>query len=367
MKDNRILILVPGVNARGGITNYYKSLTKYFTLPVDYLLRGSRSWPYRENLVSETIRIVKDIWIFFLHTRTKKYTLVQTNTSFSSWALYRDAAFILIAKFSKLKIIVFFRGWDQSLAERIGVRHLRLFKKVYFQADAIIDLSKKNIERLEKWGFKKPIYLETTVVDKELVKDISLDYLNKKYDLTKRKMSTILYLSRIERTKGIYEAIEAFRLLLAKYPYLQLSIAGDGREDGEVRNFIKRNNIKNTSFTGYIEGNEKRKVFMEADIYLFPSYYEGMPNSVLEAMAFGLPVVATNVGGLPDFFINGTFGYITDDKQPEVLAELIEKIMVIPELGRKMSLNNYKYANEQFLSDKVVKRIESIYELVIKS
>lgn len=74
---------------------------------------------------------------------------------------------------------------------------------------------------------------------------------------------------------------------------------------------------------------EKKKIetFISHDIYCFPTYGEGMPVSLLEAMAFGFPVVTRPVGGIKDFFENGKHGFLTNSKDPEIFAELIEKFL----------------------------------------
>jgi glycosyltransferase involved in cell wall biosynthesis len=365
-KDS-VLILVPGAAARGGITNYYHALKPLFTLPVTYFERGARTWPVRKNALYEFSRIFRDGWKFYKLLRKNRFSLVQTTTSFSSLAILRDSVFIIIARLFKCRVIVFFRGWDEKFVSEIEKYALWLFKAIYFKADALIDLSKKNIERLKGWGYEKAIFLETTVVSKELIQDISEDYLQHKYNPANRQLNTLLYLARIETTKGIYEAIGSFRILQVKYPYLKLIIAGDGREEELVKDFVARNSIDNITFIGFVEGYIKRKVFMEADVYLFPSYFEGMPTSVLEAMAFGLPVITTNVGGLSDFFVNGIFGFITEENQSEIMAEMIERLINDPILAGKISLNNVSYARNHFLSDVVVKRIESIYNAVINN
>jgi|WetSurMetagenome_2_1015567.scaffolds.fasta_scaffold45680_1 glycosyltransferase involved in cell wall biosynthesis len=366
-EKNRVLILVPGKEARGGITNYYSVLEPLFTLPVTYFERGSRKWPIRKNLLYEFFRILNDYRKFFQILRKNQFDLVQTSTSFSSFAIFRDAVFIVIAKLFKCKVIVFFRGRDEKFVLKVEKYGLWLFKAVYFKTNAFIDLSKESMERFKVWGYNKPIFLETTIVANELLQKISEEYLYKKYSKNKSYLFTILYLARIEISKGIYEAIETFRLLQSKYPNIKMIIAGDGREEIMVRKFAEINNIKNISFLGFVDGDIKRAVFMDSDYYLFPSYFEGMPNSVLEAIAFGLPIISTNVGGLSDFFINGTFGYITDKRDPDILAEMVEKLIKNPEVTMKISLNNYNYAKENFLSTKVVKRIESIFCSVINS
>lgn len=102
---------------------------------------------------------------------------------------------------------------------------------------------------------------------------------------------------------------------------------------------------------------------MRSHIYILPTYHgEGMPHSLLEAMGFGLPVITRPVGGVIDFFEHGKMGYITESKDPAVLAELIENLIEDAELRREMAIYNFKYAQQRFLSSEVVKRLERIYK-----
>ncbi len=92
-----------------------------------------------------------------------------------------------------------------------------------------------------------------------------------------------------------------------------------------------------------------------------------MPTSVLEAMAFGLPVITRPVGGLKDFFINGEHGFMTESKDPEIIAGLIEKIIPDKGLWKRISINVHEYAKERFMASMVAKRLEDIYIATIKN
>ena len=110
---------------------------------------------------------------------------------------------------------------------------------------------------------------------------------------------------------------------------------------------------------------EKRKVFDASDVYLFPSHEEGMPISVLEAMAFGLPIVTRPVGALKDFFEDGKHGFITESRSPEILASLLEKLISNKKLRHDISNYNFHYARTRFLASKVSKRLENIYSSLL--
>ena len=92
---------------------------------------------------------------------------------------------------------MFFHGGDEDYAYYVEKKHLSLFRFVYFKADAIIDLSQKNVNRLRKWHYSKPIYLETTVVDEELIKNFGIEHISNKYKNLEREIN-ILFLARVE-------------------------------------------------------------------------------------------------------------------------------------------------------------------------
>src|SRR5690606_650509 len=99
--------------------------------------------------------------------------------------------------------------------------------------------------------------------------------------------------------KGVFTAISAFEIVKKHVKNCRLTIAGNGKDLQAVKSYISDNHIEGVFLPGYLVGNDKINAFKTADIYVFPStHWEGMPTSVLEAMAFGLPVVTSNAGGI---------------------------------------------------------------------
>jgi glycosyltransferase involved in cell wall biosynthesis len=202
-------------------------------------------------------------------------------------------------------------------------------------------------------------------VDKELVKNISEESVTKKYAQMADRHLSLLYLARIEKTKGIYIALQAYVILKQRYPDLSMTIAGNGLELANIKTEIEKNNIKDVLVKGHIDKDEIANAFTTSSVYIFPSYREGMPTSVLEAMAFGLPIITRQVGGLKDFFTNEKMGYITESLDPSDFAEIIDQLLQNPGKMKDIAQYNYIYAREHFISDIVVKRIESIYKIML--
>jgi len=120
-------------------------------------------------------------------------------------------------------------------------------------------------------------------------------------------------------------------------------------------------------FLGYVRGDKKKSVFVTHDIYCFPSYSEGLPISVLEALAFGMPVVTCAVGGLADIFRDGEMGALVPLRDAGAIAKKIEAIISDRESMVRMARNNHSYAKKNFLAPKAAARLLDIYEKTITS
>ena len=352
MKKIRILINVPRGEI-GGVANHYAGLKNKFTQCVKYYFIGGISHnPF--FIFKQTMD-----YIFFIR-QLVRFTpdIVHLNPSLDNKSLIRDAIFVILAKIFKKKIVIFFHGWQIGCEIMITQKYLRQFLYIYNKVDAYIVLCSDFKKKLLEWGINSPIFLETTKVDDDLIVNFNI---NKK-NYTNRN---ILFLSRIEKAKGIYEVINAIQLL--KQQNIKLIIAGTGNELTNVKQYVQNNNIANIEFIGFVSGTEIVKVFNNSLIYILPSYSEGMPNSVLEAMVFGLPVITRPVGGLKDFFEDGKMGYITESKDPEVYAKLIRKLLDDTNEIKKIGKYNHEYAKNRFLASKVAKSLEQIYKDVLYS
>jgi len=356
-----VLITTPNLEKHGGVANYFATLKKYFSVSVNYFIIGART--SGEGILASLKRFIKDNWNFHKKLRENNYDIVHLNPSLGWKAVLRDGILLLIAKNLKHKVIVFLRGWNKECESRLTGFRLKMFKSVYFRADAIIVLAKEFQRKLRSWGYTGPIYIETTAVDDEVVKDFEVN----KRIVQQRKHINFLYLARVEKAKGIYEAIQAYCLLKGKYRSLRLTVAGDGSELKAVKEYVKSNNVRAVEFAGYVRGKDKSKVFADADIYLFPTHGEGFPQSVLEAMACGLPIITRPVGGIKDFFEDGIMGFITVSKAPEVFANLMEKLINDCYGRKKIARYNQQYAREHFMASKIASRIEEIYRSVLST
>jgi glycosyltransferase involved in cell wall biosynthesis len=249
-------------------------------------------------------------------------------------------------------------GWDDICELKLRQQWMWLFRSTYFLADAFVVLASEFKNRLKSMGYLGPVYLGRTAIDSELHYFSENNYTSR---CSHSEPFNILFLTRIEKEKGIIEALESYALLKSGKHNVRMIVAGDGEGLEEAKQFVKVRGIADVQFVGFVRGEEKAKIFQMAHCYLFPSYHEGMPISVLEAMSFGLPVITRPVGAMVDFFENGIMGFMTISKSPEILAQLIRKLIDDPHECDKISIYNRKYAIKHFNPVSVAADIESIY------
>jgi glycosyltransferase involved in cell wall biosynthesis len=128
---------------------------------------------------------------------------------------------------------------------------------------------------------------------------------------------------------------------------------------------VQQNRLDFVSFVGYVRGPQKQRALADADAYVFPSSHgEGMPLSVLEAMAAGLPVICTRVAGLGDFFEDGRMGYSTESASVASFVDKITQLILHSEKLAEISLYNRQFAHSRFRATVVAGRLRSIYDML---
>lgn len=353
----RVLIVAPHLQGLGGVANYYKAilpLLKEGHFLIDHFVVGSAK--SKKKLLHRLTDQIN-----FHHKIQSDYELVHINPSLDPKSFIRDGLLIQQAKKKGIPVIVFFHGWDKKFAQCVESLLLTLFRSIYGKSDAFIVLASEFKKKLRSWGIKTPIYLQTTTVDQNLLDGFDIEI--KLQKLFEKKNLRILYLARLERDKGVFETIDAVRILRERQIHIDLSIAGDGPVRQEVEDYVQDIDVLSgcVNFLGYIRGQNKANAFAIHDIYCFPTYFgEGMPTSVLEALAFGMPVITCSVGGLADIFCDGTMGAFVPPRDPKAIADTIEKYNLNREEMAHIARYNFQYA-KKFLAPNVAGQLLSIY------
>lgn len=358
---HKILIHSPNLSTPGGKQNYFDALQSEFKNDVDFFFYGAQG--KKESFIGSVKRLVKDYWKFYLAIKNNKYSLVHLNPSLNLKSFFRDSIFTLISTSGNNKVVVFWRGWNWDFERKYVSKILPFFKFTFGKADTMICLANEFSDKLRDYGYKNPVYLETTVVNDKIMKH---DF--KKFLDAKSNRILFLFLSRVEKVKGIYETLESFEKLREQYGNLFLQIAGTGSELQNLKNLVAEKKIQGVEFLGWLDTKGKIHALSEADIFVFPTYHgEGMPNCVLEAMASGKPVVTTEIGGVKDFFEDGKMGLLVKPMDSRDLKDKLDILLKNPKMKKKIGNYNVSFAKERFASKIVCARLEDIYDATISS
>ena len=326
---SKVLITTNPLNHEGGVVAYYRCFFKEFqndTVILEHLVFGSRMEHFYSPWKKRILYPVYYCLDFLRYTQRllteKNIRIVQVNPSLIPVPLLRDAFIILVAKIFRRKVIVFFHGWKENVVRALNNRSLirRVFKFIYTKADITMVLSSRFKEDLVKFGWPPgSIKITTTMyVADEILPAKDRSNMDPRF----------LFLGRLSHLKGIGELIDAAKILADKNLDFEFLMVGHGDRKGVVENYksrIKEYNIENRfHFTGRLEGRKKYQAFADSDIYVFPSWTEGCPTSVLEALGAGLFVISTDVGALKDIIREGENGRIVRCRDAQHLAEVME-------------------------------------------
>jgi glycosyltransferase involved in cell wall biosynthesis len=175
----------------------------------------------------------------------------------------------------------------------------------------------------------------------------------------------VLYLGCVGKAKGSFDLVEAAKEISAQKLPIHFDLVGEELEPGgagQLNRQIERAGLGSTiAVRPPIYGSQKIDLFRKADLFIYPSYAEGMPMAVIEAMACGLPVIATNVGGLPDLVSDGLNGLLVGPGCPDQLAHAVVDLSANPALRRMMQANSYQKARASFDIETLVTRLIAIY------
>jgi glycosyltransferase involved in cell wall biosynthesis len=261
----------------------------------------------------------------------------------------RKIYFARIAKLNKKKIIIHFHPstekhlFDSNFKEQIN--------KLFNYSDVLIVLSNQWIDWINE------AYPENSYNFKVLYNPCP----NVVRDFSKREKN-ILYTGTLIDRKGYNRLIMAFSKIAHLHPAWKLIFAGNGEVD-KGKQLAKELKIETqTEFLGWITGERKIQVLQQASIYCLPSWGEGFPMGVLDAIAYGIPIVTTPVGGIPDLIRDGENGLIFNPYDVEKLAEILSNLMKFEEKRHELVIEADKLLLTELNLDCINIKLSFIYD-----
>jgi colanic acid/amylovoran biosynthesis glycosyltransferase len=179
---------------------------------------------------------------------------------------------------------------------------------------------------------------------------------------------------RLVEKKGLLSTLSAFRRFVSDYPKSRLVIAGEGPlRDGLMQKINELSLGNQVTLTGFLNQDDLRKIYNQSHIFIHPSELagdsnqEGVPNSMLEAMASGLPVVATRHGGIPEAVREGVDGILVPERDETALYEALLQLARQPDLWRQLGKQASQSVAHNFEQQQQIKNLETAYAEAIES
>ena len=176
----------------------------------------------------------------------------------------------------------------------------------------------------------------------------------------------ILFVGWLDREKGVMDLLEAFRESGAG-DELVLELVGEGNVSREAREFVRRNDLSGAvAFKGWLRGEELIDAYRQADLFALPSWMEGLPNAMIEAMASGLCVVVTSVGNVPSVIEDGVNGFMVEPRKVDDIRSALKKIASDHAKRERTGKSAYAFARDNFSVEIAVGKLTEVVEETLR-
>jgi len=308
-----------------------------------FLITGNRGYDFFKNDKNVTVygirheiganklmRIIK-----YIHTQLKiSYKLKKIAKNAEIWIFFIGGNTlvlpILTAKLLRKKVLLAFAGSTLqgflSIESNLS-KPIRILEGINrLLSDHIILYSPNLIKEWDLERYTNKIFLAT-----RHFLDFDIFKIKKEFD---KREKIIGYIGRLSEEKGVLNFVKAIPYATKKRDDLKFLVGGDGKLHDNIENYLNENNLKEkVKLTGWIPHDKLSNYLNELKLLVLPSYTEGLPNIMLEAMACGTPVLANPVGAIPDVIKNCETGFILKNNNSKEIAKDVLRIIEHPDLG----------------------------------
>jgi glycosyltransferase involved in cell wall biosynthesis len=353
MKDRfkNVLFIGPEFNhQRGGIASVLKVYSTSFN---DFNFISSY---YNKNIVYNIYYYLKAVLKFLLQLISNKKIKIIHLHSASRGSFVRKSILIILAKIFRRKTVLHIHGGEFKIFYQQSGKLQFLIRYILNASNEIICLS-------DEW---KAYFDSITNTSKSIVinNPVILPALINKRNTG--SLIKVLFLNHINSKKGIFDVVDFFIKNKASFKNkFQLIIAGAGEETEKLEQLLKTENVNEIiEYKGWISGKAKDELIQECDIFILTSYNEGLPMSILESMAWGKPVIATNVGGIPRIVRPGENGWLTEPADINTLGKIFEQIQADPGILQTYGNNSLEIVQD-YSALKVKEKLNEVYNYLL--
>lgn len=351
----RVLILGSDSSVKGGITSVINSFLSYDWNEIDVELLPT----YIEgHSLNKILFFIKSIIKYLLKLMRDEFDIAHVHMSYRG-SFFRKLLIIKLTNLFNKKVILHLHGSEFEIFYNSSNAVVKnLIKNIFECSDRVIVLGRQWKNIVEKISPKSKIEVFNNAIE---IPNYTAKWSNDKIN--------ILFLGVLIKRKGIYELIEAIKLLddsgEVKSKKLNFIICGSGQEEKNIKSLIDKYNLKNCiNMVGWVDGNLKVELLKKSQLFVLPSYNEGLPMAILEAMSYGLPVVSTDVGSISEVVIDNETGKIIKKVDPLMIARCISEMISSYPIWKNYSIKSKKIVSDKFNESKYFVEIENLYRLL---
>ncbi|WP_219834872.1 glycosyltransferase family 4 protein [Paenibacillus sp. R14(2021)] len=316
----KIITVANSEHVKGGIDAVIKSLLEGLRHSDEHII--STRFPSYIDSVGPLMRIAYSLMSMFKFVFiSTPYEIVHLHSA-AKGSFYRKSIYTVLSKLLRKKLVFHIHASGFETFQQSNSFNAWIVRRTLNCADHIIVLSDQMKALVHHFCENDRITVLPNPVTIPAAKEVaSLRTAHAKVQL--------LFLGEIGPRKGIYDLVDAIEMLPeACKSRIQLHVCGNN-EIERLKTIVSAKKLNDIiTVHGWTSGEQKKKQLSNADVFILPSYAEGLPISILEAMAYGLPVISTNVGGIPEIVRSGQNGMLLEPGQPAALAQAIEALVM---------------------------------------
>ena len=358
----KIKVLMVGPASLGGISSLIRTILPLLEkmIPIQFFATVTSREPVKAGKISiGNIYIAFSQYVRFILTLLKyRPNIIHLHTS-QSIAWLKDTFYVIVSKMLGIRVILHFHAsdFDKFYAKTPSIMQ-HYTRWMINRVDAIICVS-------ESWKNTIDQIVPPARVHK-YINCINVNDVQAHRNGADDHKVTALFLGAVGNRKGVPELLDAMSLIKSKNLPLHLWIAGSAEKLGDLE--IARDKInqlqlqENCELLGDVREQKKSELLETADIFVLPSYHEGLPIALLESMASGMAIITTPVGGIPEIITDGYNGFLVEPGNVTALAEKLALLTNDPHLCRKMGSINREFADKEVNAKNYVKKLAQLYE-----
>jgi glycosyltransferase involved in cell wall biosynthesis len=348
---DHILMIGTSPTTMGGIASVVKTYMDgglFDRRPITYLTTHRDG-----SALVKLATLLKALLVYARWMVTKRRFLLHIHTS-SRNSFWRKCLFIIPALLSRKPVILHLHGSEfmQFFERECGRLRKSIIRHVFSRCERVLVLS-------ESW--QRDVSRITSCNNLQVLKNPSPAFV-RSARAPGRETRKLLFLGRLGRRKGIYVLLESLVIVRDRFPDVTLCCGGDG-EIKQVKARVQELGLSDAvDVLGWVRGTEKQHLLETSTLFVLPSFDEGVPISILEAMSASLPIIATPVGGIPEVVRDGIDGILVQAGDSVALANAICQLFSDAALAESMGRNARERHRSEHGVESIVEQLERIYD-----